>query len=216
MAKELFGQYLVRMGKVTQADIEEALLLQEVLEDTLGATALARDLISFKQVGDILDRMDESGEGFTEAANGLGLLSTEQIEKLQREVKQSHFRLGQLLVATTKLDQTGLEVQLKTFPAERLLVPGPNVTKADLVGRVSERTGQNSKIVKRMVEALLESIGEELAGGGRVTLKNFGTFSTARHRARKGRNPRSGETIEIPERVVAQLRFSRSVREAVK
>ncbi len=109
MAKELLGQYLVRMGKVTQADIEEALLLQEVLEDTLGATALARDLITFRQVGDILDRIDESGEDFTEAATGLGLLSAGQIEKLQREVEQSHFRLGQLLVATTKLSQAGLE-----------------------------------------------------------------------------------------------------------
>ncbi len=97
-----------------------------------------------------------------------------------------------------------------------MLLPGPNVTKADLVSRIAERTGHNSRIVKQMVETLLESIGEELAEGGRVTLKNFGTFSTARHRARKGRNPRSGEPIEIPERVVAQLRFSRSVREAVE
>ena len=142
MAKELFGQYLVRMGKVTQDDIEEALLLQEVLEDTLGATALARDLITFRQVGDILDRIDESGEDFTEAAIGLGLLSTGQIEKLNREVEQSHFRLGQLLVATTKLSQAGLEAQLVEFPAERLLVPGPNVTKADLVSRIAERTGR--------------------------------------------------------------------------
>ncbi len=216
MAKELIGQYLVRMGKVTQTDIEEALLLQDVLEDTLGATALARDLITFKQVGDILDRMDESAEDFTDAAVALKLLSAGQIETLKREVEQNHFRLGQLLVATTKLSQTELEAQLVTFPAERMLVPGPNVTKADLVGRVAESTGQNSKIVKLMVETLLESIGDELAGGGRVTLKNFGTFSTALHRARKGRNPRSGEPIEIPERVVAQLRFSRSVRAAVE
>jgi nucleoid DNA-binding protein len=216
MAKELFGQYLVRMGKVTQADIEEALLLQEVLEDTLGATALAQDLITFKQVGDILDRMDDSGENFSEATAALGLLNDEQIKKLQTEVEQNHFRLGQLLVATTKLSKTGLEDQLKTFPAERLLVPGPNVTKADIVGRVAERTGQNSKMVKQMVETLLESIGEELADGGRVTLKNFGTFSTTFHKARKGRNPRSGEQIEIPERVVAQLKFSRNLREAVE
>ncbi len=216
MAKELLGQYLVRMGKVTQADIEEALLLQEVLEDTLGATALAWDMITFRQVGDILDRIDESGEDFTEAAAGLGLLSAGQIETLQREVEQNHFRLGQLLVATTKLSQAMLEAQLEAFPAERLLVPGPNVTKADLVSRIAGCTGHNSRIVKQMVETLLESIGEELAEGGRVTLKNFGTFSTARHKARKGRNPRSGEPIEIPERVVAQLRFSRSVREAVE
>ncbi len=216
MAKELFGQYLVRMGKVTQADIEEALLLQEVLEDTLGATALAQDLITFRQVGDILDRMDESGENFSEAATALDLLSAAQIKKLQSEVEQNHFRLGQLLVATTKLSQAALEAQLKEFPADRLLVPGPNITKADIVSRVSERTGQNSKTIKQMVETLLESIGEELAGGGRVTLKNFGTFSTSHHKARKGRNPRSGEQIEIPERVVAQLRFSRSLREAVE
>ena len=216
MAKELFGQYLVRMGKVTQADIEEALLLQEVLEDTLGATALARDLISFRQVGEILDRMDDLGECFTDAALALGLLTREQIDALHAEEGKSHFRLGQLLVATTKLSQDELEKQLDVFPAERLLIPSPNVTKADLVSRVAKRTGKDSGVVKQTVEALLDNIGRELAGGGRVTLKNFGTFSTVRHRARKGRNPRSGQPIDIPERVVAQLKFSRNVRKAVE
>jgi len=216
MAKELLGQYLVRMGKVTQADIEEALLLQEVLEGTLGASALARDLISFKQVGEILDRMDESGESFNDAALALGLLSADQIKMLQAEEEKSHFRLGQLLVATTKLSQEVLEKQLDAFPSERLLITSPNVTKADLVGRVASSTGQEVGKVKLVVEALLENIGQELTGGGKVTLKNFGTFSTVRHKARRGRNPRNGQPIEIPERMVAQLKFSRCVRKAVE
>ena len=216
MAKELLGQYLVRMGKVTQADIEEALLLQEILEDSLAAPALARDLISFKQVGEILDRMDSLGECFSEAAQALKLLNAEQVEALHAEAEKCHFRLGQLLVATTKLSQAELEQQLVNFPTERLLIPGPNVTKADLVSRITERTGQDNGSVKRVVESLLENIGNTLAGGGKVTLKNFGTFSTVRHRARKGRNPRSGQPIEIPARVVAQLKFSRNVRKAVE
>lgn len=216
MAKELFGQYLVRMGKVTQYDIDEALLLQEVLEDTLGATALARDMITFRQVGEILDRMDSSQETFTESALRLGYLNEQQIAKLKAEAEKSHFRLGQLLVATTKLNQRELEQQLERFPAERMLVPSPNVTKADLVNRVAEQTGQQAREVKEVVEEILEVIGEELADGGRVTLKNFGTFSFATHKARKGRNPRSGEPIEIPERRVAQLRFSRVLREDVE
>ncbi|MBW7995634.1 MAG: HU family DNA-binding protein [Candidatus Glassbacteria bacterium] len=216
MAKELFGQYLVRMGKVTQADIEEALLLQEVLEDTLGATALAQEMISFKQVGEILDHMDKSDESFTDAALALGLLTKQQITRLREEAERSHFRLGQLLVATTKLSRDELEKQLEAFPAERLMVPSPNVTKADLVMRVAEKTGRDSRTVKQLVESFLESIGSALADGGKVTLKNFGTFSTAVHSARKGRNPRSGKPIDIPERKVAQLKFSRSLRGTVE
>jgi DNA-binding protein HU-beta len=191
-------------------------LLQEVLEDTLGAAALAQELISFKQVGEILDRIDESGESFSEAATALKLLSRKQVDQLTDQGGKGHFRLGQLLVATTSLDQAQLESALETFPVERMMLPGPNVTKADLVARVSAKTGRDSLSVKQILETALKSISAELAGGGKVTLKNFGTFTTARHGARKGRNPRSGKPIDIPARVIAQLRFSRRLREMVE
>ena len=215
MAKELFGQFLIRRGKVRQDDIEEALVLQEILHDSLGAAALADDLITFKQVGQILEHMDNSESNFSEAAVELKILTPEQIEELKIKAGDCQFRLGQLLVATTKLAQRELDEELAHFASERLLVPSPNVTKADLIGRITPRTGTTSATVKKVLESILDNISEELSQGRSLVLKGFGTFAVTEYAVRGGRNPRTGEPIEISQRKVAQLRFSRRMRRRV-
>jgi len=212
MAKELFGQFLIRRDKVNQDDIEEALILQEILHDSLGAAALANDLITFKQVGQILEHMDNSESNFSEAAVELKILMPEQIEDLKVKTGDCQFRLGQLLVATTKLTQQELDEELACFASDRLLIPSPNVTKAELIGRITSRTGTKSVTVKKVLESILDKISEELSCGKSVVLKGFGTFTVTEYAARGGRNPRTGEPIEISQRKVAQLRFSRKMR----
>jgi len=215
MAKELFGQFLIRRGKVNQEDIEEALVLQEILSDSLGAAALANDMITFGQVGQILDYMDNSGSTFTDAALELKFLTRAQIEVLAREAAECQFRLGQLLVATTKLLQPELEDELVTFHSERQLIPSPNVTKAGLVARVAQKSGMDNGSVQKVLESILSCISSEMASGGSIVIKGFGTFSTVEHAARDGRNPRSGESIKIRRKRVPQLRFARSLKERV-
>jgi len=215
MAKELFGQFLIRQDKVRQADIEEALVLQEILHDSLGAAALASDLITFKQVGQILELMDNSESNFIEAAIELKILTPKQIEDLKVKTGDCQFRLGQLLVATTKLTQKELDEELAHFASKRLLIPSPNVTKAELIGRITSRTGIKSATVKKVLESILENISEELSLSRSVVLKSFGTFRLTEYAARDGRNPRTGEPVEISQRKVAQLRFSRAMRRKV-
>jgi|GEM_PF-12403 DNA-binding protein HU-beta len=215
MAKELFGQFLIRQDKVRQDDIEEALVLQEILHDSLGAAALANDLVTFKQVGQILELMDNSESNFIEAAIELKILTPEQIEDLKVKAGDCQFRLGQLLVATTKLTQKELDEELAHFATKRLLVPSTNVTKAELIGRISSRTGTKSATVKKVLESILENVSKELNRGRSVVLKGFGTFRVTEYAARGGRNPRTGEPIEISQRKVAQLRFSRGIRRKV-
>jgi len=215
MAKELFGQFLIRRGKVLQDDIEEALVLQEILHDSLGAAALASDLITFKQVGEILDHMDNSASNFSEAAVELKILTPKQVEELKIKAGDCQFRLGQLLVATTKLSQNELDEELVHFASERLLVPSPNVTKAELIGMITPRTGTTSATVKKVLESILDNISKELSRGRPVVLKGFGTFAITEYAARGGRNPRTGKPIQISQRKVARLRFSRKMRRRV-
>lgn len=215
MAKELFGQFLIRRGKVRQEDIEEALILQEILHDSLGAAALANDLITFKQVGRILEYMDNSESNFSGAAIELKILTPEQVEDLKIKARDCQFRLGQLLVATTKLTQKELDEGLIYFASERLLVLSPNVTKAELIGSITSRTSTKSATVKKVLESILENISEELSRGKSIVLKGFGTFTVNEYAAHDGRNPRTGEPIHVSRRKVAQLRFSRAIRRKV-
>ena len=215
MAKELLGQFLIRRQRVTQQDIEEALILQEILHDSLGAAALATDMISFTQVGNILEHMDRYKTDFPEAALALKYLNTGQIEELRVKAGDCQFRLGQLLVATTKMTQPDLDYELSFFNSERLLIGSPNVTKADLIGRVGAKTGIDRKALKEVIETVLEIIAGELSDSGTVVLKGFGTFTTTEYAAREGRNPRTGKPLKIAPKRVVQLRFSKNLRRRV-
>jgi integration host factor subunit beta len=52
--------------------------------------------------------------------------------------------------------------------------------------------------VEQVVDIFFDEIAERLADGGRVELRGFGAFSTREREARQGRNPRTGETVEVP------------------
>jgi DNA-binding protein HU-beta len=71
------------------------------------------------------------------------------------------------------------------------------MTKNELAERVASRTGLPASQARQAVEATIESISDELAGGGEVALAGFGKFSVSNRAARQGRNPSTGETIQI-------------------
>jgi DNA-binding protein HU-beta len=71
------------------------------------------------------------------------------------------------------------------------------MTKNELGEQVAERTGLSASQARQVVEAAIEVIGDELAGGGEVALAGFGKFSVSARAARQGRNPSTGETINI-------------------
>ena len=64
-----------------------------------------------------------------------------------------------------------------------------------------------------MVDIFFEEITQRLAEGGRVELRGFGTFSTRERDARTGRNPRTGETVEVPSKRVPYFKPGKEMRE---
>lgn len=71
-------------------------------------------------------------------------------------------------------------------------------TKSDLIARVATSLGVTQASVKAVVDALINSIGLDLAGGQKVQIAGLGTFEKKATAARVGRNPRTGEPVSIP------------------
>ena len=71
------------------------------------------------------------------------------------------------------------------------------MNKNDLVGQVAQDTGLSKVDAARAVDSVFDNIAGSLKGGGEVRLVGFGTFSVSHRKATTGRNPRTGETIQI-------------------
>jgi DNA-binding protein HU-beta len=89
------------------------------------------------------------------------------------------------------------------------------MNKMDLINKVAEKSGLTKKDAEAAINSFLESIGEALAEGEKVQLIGFGTFETRKRAARSGRNPQTGETIEIPESIVPAFKPGNKLKEAI-
>ena len=69
--------------------------------------------------------------------------------------------------------------------------------------------------VEQMVDIFFEEIAQRLAEGGRVELRGFGAFSTREREARTGRNPRTGEAVEVPAKRVPYFKPGKEMRNAL-
>jgi len=67
--------------------------------------------------------------------------------------------------------------------------------------------------VEQVVDIFFEEIATRLSEGGRVELRGFGTFSTRSRQARRGRNPRTGETVDVPAKNVPYFKPGKEMRE---
>lgn len=89
------------------------------------------------------------------------------------------------------------------------------MTKSDFIYLVAEKTGMTRKDAERATEAVLEAITEVMTDGDKIQFPGFGTFKTRMRPAFTGRNPRSGEPLEIAEAVVPVFEVSRGLKEKV-
>lgn len=88
--------------------------------------------------------------------------------------------------------------------------------KAELVSEVASKTNVTKKQVAATVDAIFSSIQENLAKGEKVQLIGFGTFEVRHRAARKGRNPQTGDEIQIPASEVPAFKPGKALKEAVK
>ncbi|MCQ2194538.1 MAG: HU family DNA-binding protein [Paludibacteraceae bacterium] len=85
------------------------------------------------------------------------------------------------------------------------------MTKEGLLNSVISKTGLSSADSKKALQAVIESITDELKRGGSVQLIGFGTFSVDERAAREGRNPATGEKMQIPAKKVAKWKPSKGL-----
>lgn len=89
------------------------------------------------------------------------------------------------------------------------------MTKADLieeVSRVVELTRKDSEVI---VETIFESIVGSLKEGEKVEIRGFGSFRTRERKGRVGRNPKSGEKVEVPPKTIPFFKPSKELRDVV-
>lgn len=90
------------------------------------------------------------------------------------------------------------------------------MNKTELVAAVAAKAELSKKDAEAVVNAVFDSVKDALAEGDKVSLIGFGTFSVKTRAARTGLNPRTKETIEIPESKVPAFKAGSALKDAVK
>jgi DNA-binding protein HU-beta len=91
------------------------------------------------------------------------------------------------------------------------------VTKQEFVDKIASKTDMSRKDAADAVDAFLESITEELRGGGEINFTGFGKFSTQHRKERQGVNPRNpSEKVTIPAATVPKFSAGSALKQAVK
>lgn len=89
------------------------------------------------------------------------------------------------------------------------------MTRAELVVNVAEKAGLDRKKADKAVVAVFETIKQALIEGDKVQIIGFGTFENRERSARTGRNPRTGEPIDIPASKLPSFKAGKILKEAV-
>jgi len=90
------------------------------------------------------------------------------------------------------------------------------VNKSELVDQVAEKTEMSKKDSEKAVKAVLDSITDGLVKGDKVQLVGFGTFEVRSRKAREGRNPATGEKINIQALKVPAFKPGKALKEKIK
>ena len=89
------------------------------------------------------------------------------------------------------------------------------MTKAQMVTALAEKTGLSKKEVSGFFDTLSEMAYDEVKNNGEFVLPGFGKLVKTKRKARKGRNPATGEEITIPAKTVVKFRLAKSAKDAV-
>jgi nucleoid DNA-binding protein len=90
------------------------------------------------------------------------------------------------------------------------------VTKKDIVLKIAEEADLKQIDVKEVVQRTLDTIIEALSKGQTVELRNFGVFKVKSRKPRVGRNPKTGDTVQIPEKKVVSFKSGMIMKKKVK
>ena len=89
------------------------------------------------------------------------------------------------------------------------------MTKADLVEKVAREADMTKKDAEQLVEIIFDSITDTLNKGEKIELRGFGSFRVRERNSRKGRNPKTGDSVEIPAKRVAYFKPGKELKELI-
>jgi integration host factor subunit beta len=90
------------------------------------------------------------------------------------------------------------------------------VTKKEIVKQISERIGLTQLKTKDIVQQTFDAIVDTLIEAGRIELRNFGVFEVKMRKARKARNPRTGERVDVEPKMVVTFKPGKEMEERVR
>lgn len=89
------------------------------------------------------------------------------------------------------------------------------MTKSELVAEISRISGLTKVDSEKALDAFMQSVETALKNGDEIKLVGFGTFLTTKKEATVGRNPKTGETMNIPARIVPKFRAGKQLKDSV-
>ena len=89
------------------------------------------------------------------------------------------------------------------------------MNKTELIAAVAEKTHLSKKDAEAAVSAVLDAVTDELVKGGKVQLIGFGSFEVRERAAKQGRNPKTGEAMQIPATMVPAFKAGNALKNAV-
>ena len=89
------------------------------------------------------------------------------------------------------------------------------MNKSDLVAKIAQDSEVSQATAAKALDSMVEGVTQSLANGDAVTLVGFGTFSVSERAARTGRNPQTGEAIQIAAKNVVKFKAGKGLKDAV-
>jgi len=90
------------------------------------------------------------------------------------------------------------------------------MTKADIIAEMAAETGMTKVAASAAYDALVGIVDRQVSAGERLRLPDIGTFKVVQRAARKGRNPKTGKTINIPARKAVTFSVAKSLKDAAR
>lgn len=90
------------------------------------------------------------------------------------------------------------------------------MTKKEMIQQIAEKVGVPRIHVQEVIQGVFDGITDNLVQKGRIELRNFGVFEVRERKPRIGRNPRTGEKVEVPAKLVVRFQAGLELEERVR
>lgn len=195
-------------NELTQAAFAKALGVSTSLISSIesGAKQIT-DKVANKvlEVYDVVIETAEKAEGKVESAKG-------SLEKKRSKVRKAAEKVKAQVTSTAK-DASALAEE--AFGTTEEAVKPSSMNKTELISKVAAENKLTQKLTAAAVDTILSTIIDTVAAGESVSLPGFGTFSVKHCEARQGRNPATGEAMEIAPKDVPVFKAAKAFKEKV-